>query len=213
MCNGFGGGCSWIIIIILILLCCGNGFGGYSSNCGCNNSNDCGCNCGCNGCGRGSLRRFFLRGFLLVLVLSVVHNRPVNLDQERQDDQHHERDDHTCKQYNHRNLNGITEVHSNISISTNRKASPQTVQRRFSICYKNINNSLFIITDPQTNFNHNLSFFSVFFHPAISDYLLNGYLHICFRPFSFINLSTNTHLDKHGIFSPFSAKISRDLLA
>ena len=43
MCNGFGGGCSWIIIIILILLCCGNGFGGYSSNCGCNNSNDCGC--------------------------------------------------------------------------------------------------------------------------------------------------------------------------
>ena len=35
MCNGFGGGCSWIIIIILILLCCGNGFGGCGSNCGC----------------------------------------------------------------------------------------------------------------------------------------------------------------------------------
>ena len=34
MCNGFGGGCSWIIIIILILLCCGG--------CGC--GNDCGCN-------------------------------------------------------------------------------------------------------------------------------------------------------------------------
>ena len=33
MCNGFGGGCSWIIIIILILLCCGG--------CGC--GNDCGC--------------------------------------------------------------------------------------------------------------------------------------------------------------------------
>ena len=29
MCNGFGGGCSWIIIIILILLCCGG--------CGCGN--------------------------------------------------------------------------------------------------------------------------------------------------------------------------------
>ena len=47
MCNGFGGGCSWIIIIILILLCCGG--------CGCGNDcvcNICGvCNNGCGGCG------------------------------------------------------------------------------------------------------------------------------------------------------------------
>ena len=47
MCNGFGGGCSWIIIIILILLCCGNGFGGWG--CGCN-INECGCGCNNNGC-------------------------------------------------------------------------------------------------------------------------------------------------------------------
>ena len=39
MCNGFGGGCSWIIIIILILV--------LRRLCGC--GNDCGCN-NCGGC-------------------------------------------------------------------------------------------------------------------------------------------------------------------
>lgn len=47
MCNGFGGGCSWIIIIILILLCCGGC--GCGNDCGCNNCG--GCNNGCGGCG------------------------------------------------------------------------------------------------------------------------------------------------------------------
>ncbi len=44
MCNGFGGGCSWIIIIILILLCCGNGFAVNASHWAPNTGNDWGGN-------------------------------------------------------------------------------------------------------------------------------------------------------------------------
>lgn len=46
--NGFGGGCSWIIILIILFLCCGNGWSSFNNGCGCGCNDGCGCN---NGCG------------------------------------------------------------------------------------------------------------------------------------------------------------------